>query len=53
MGMLSTVGFIVGGVGVAAGAVLWFVVPSASVQASAAFVSPYVGPTTLGVVGRF
>jgi hypothetical protein len=53
LGALSTVGFIVGGVGVAAGAVLWFVVPSTTVHASTASVSPYVGPASAGVVGTF
>jgi hypothetical protein len=53
MGALSTVGFIVGGVGVAAGAILWFVAPSASAQVTTGAVTPYIGPGSAGVVGRF
>jgi hypothetical protein len=47
------VGFIVGGVGVAAGAILWIALPSTTVRASTASISPYVGPSAVGVVGRF
>jgi hypothetical protein len=52
MGTLSTVGFIVGGVGAAAGAVLLLTAPKHS-SASAAFVSPYIGPGSVGATGRF
>lgn len=50
MGTLSTVGFIVAGVGAAAGAVLWFTAPK---EKTAAFVSPYVGLGGAGMSGRF
>lgn len=61
MGTLSTVGFIVGGVGVAAGAVLWLTAPkekralaSPSFRtASGTTFQPFVGPTGAGVTGRF
>jgi hypothetical protein len=52
MGTLSTVGFIVGGVGVAAGAVLLFVTPKTH-ESATGWVSPYVGPGSVGAVGRF
>lgn len=50
MGTLSTVGFVVAGVGAAAGAVLLLTSPKAS---STAYVSPYVGLGNAGVSGRF
>jgi hypothetical protein len=56
---LSTVGFIVGGVGVAAGAVLWFAGPKKEVPATTARASttlewhPYFAGTGGGVAGRF
>jgi hypothetical protein len=50
MGTISTVGFIVGGVGLVAGAVLILTAPK---EPKAAFVSPYLGPSEVGVVGRF
>lgn len=61
MGTLSTVGFIIGGVGVAAGAVLWLTAPKSASGALAAprtatnsrWISPYVGPGAAGVTGRF
>lgn len=65
MGTLSTVGFIVAGVGGAAGAVLWFTAPKessassgkgpryATVPASRVSVTPYVGLGAAGVTGRF
>lgn len=56
MGLLSTVGFIAGGVGLAAGAVLLITAPKADAApktTSRGFVSPYVGPGTLGALGRF
>lgn len=51
MATLSTVGFIVGGVGVAAGAVLWFTAPKKTVQGFDWH--PYVGANGGGVAGRF
>ncbi len=63
MGTLSTVGFIIGGVGVAAGVVLLFVhpggasespAPAATTTATAGIeVHPVVGFGTIGAVGRF
>jgi len=64
MGTLSTVGFIVAGVGGAAGAILWFTAPKegsasaggsryATVPASRVSVTPYVGLGAAGVTGRF
>lgn len=61
MGMLSTVGFIVGGVGIAAGAVLWFTAPKENATAAYRTVKqangfawqPYVGVGGGGVTGRF
>ncbi len=53
LGMISTIGFIVGGVGVAAGAILYFTAPKAASQATTAWISPYVGPGTVGAAGRF
>jgi hypothetical protein len=56
MGTLSTVGFVVGGVGVAAGAVLLLMQPhgSAAVRpATGLHVTPVLGPGSLGAVGTF
>jgi hypothetical protein len=60
MGTVSTIGFIVGGVGLAAGAVLILTAPKAhgDVQVGkgqflAPTISPYVGPGSAGVIGRF
>ena len=61
MGMLSTIGFIVGGVGLAAGAVLWFTAPKQTAgyktvtrtAASGFSWQPYVGAGGGGVTGRF
>jgi hypothetical protein len=63
MGTLSTIGFIVGGVGIAAGAVLWFTAPKETASTkgttqtasrSATFSwTPYVGAGGGGVTGRF
>ena len=50
-GTLSTVGFIIAGVGAAAGVVLLVTAPKEGSQS--AWVSPYVGPGTLGATGRF
>lgn len=56
MGTISTVGFIVAGVGAAAGAVLWFTAPKETAKNGSshwATVSPYLGPGSAGVAGRF
>jgi hypothetical protein len=64
MGTLSTVGFIVGGVGIAAGAVLWFTSPKEAARtdtskwatiepAKGVTMTPYVGGTSAGVSGKF
>ena len=55
MGILSTVGFIVAGVGAAAGVTLLFVLPKGdSAPASAGLqVQPVVGPGSIGATGRF
>lgn len=55
MGTLSTVGFVVAGVGAAAGAVLWFTAPKKTTTGAATpgFVTGYVGPASAGVAGRF
>lgn len=51
---LSTVGFVVGGVGVAAGVVLLVVRKKAPATTSTgAWVVPWVGPGTLGLAGKF
>ena len=52
MALLSTVGFVVAGVGAAAGVVLLVTQPK-SAPAQSAWVSPYVGVGTVGAVGRF
>ncbi len=52
MGLLSTVGFIVGAVGVGAGAVLWFTSPKDSPKTGFTW-QPYVGAGGGGVSGRF
>lgn len=52
MGTLSTVGFIVGGVGVAGGAVLFFTAPSAKAAKEATLV-PVLGAGYLGAKGTF
>jgi hypothetical protein len=55
MGTLSTVGFIVAGVGIAGGVVLLLTSPKAHGAGSAGgtVVTPYVGYGTVGAVGRF
>lgn len=61
MGLLSTIGFVVGGVGLAAGAVLWFTAPKETAgyktvthTASRGFSwQPYVGAGGGGVTGQF
>jgi hypothetical protein len=52
MGTLSTVGFIVGGVGVATGVMLWVFAPKSAAPATG-WITPYVGPGNVGAVGRF
>lgn len=64
MGTISTIGFVVAGVGGIAGAILWFTAPKESAAASPASryatvpskgvtLSPYFGGTSAGVTGRF
>jgi len=54
MGTVSTVGFVVGGVGLAAGATLLFWPKSTQNRAGATpQISPYIGSTGAGVVGTF
>lgn len=55
MGTISTIGFIAGGVLAAGGAALLLFAPrgESAPAASAAWVSPYVGPGSAGVTGRF
>lgn len=62
MGTISTIGFIVGGVGVAAGAVLWFTAPKetaarasrfATIETKHVTMTPYVGVGSAGMTGRF
>jgi hypothetical protein len=50
---LSTVGFIVGGVGVAAGLVMILVAPKPKETAASAWIRPYVGAGEIGAVGAF
>ncbi len=52
MGTLSTIGFIVAGVGGAAGAVLWFTAPQEEVKVSRR-ITPYVLPGSVGLSGNF
>jgi hypothetical protein len=51
LGMISTVSFIAAGAGAAAGVVL-FVVGKPR-PTSAAFATPWVGPGSAGIMGRF
>jgi hypothetical protein len=55
MGTLSTVGFIVAGVGAVGGVVLLFVGPKTQAQSTTGTfqLTPYVGAGSLGAVGRF
>ncbi|EYF06941.1 hypothetical protein [Chondromyces apiculatus] len=54
LGTLSTVGFVVGGVGVAAGTILLLTAPRASSASSqGAWIAPRVGLGYLGAEGRF
>lgn len=52
VGLVSTIGFVVAGVGAAAGITLWVLESKNSSPASAA-VSPYLGVGSIGAVGRF
>lgn len=52
VGLVSTVGFIVAGVGVGVGTTLW-IFESKSASRSSAWAAPYVGIGSVGAVGRF
>ncbi|MGH7326848.1 MAG: hypothetical protein ACREJX_00730, partial [Polyangiaceae bacterium] len=63
-GLVSTIGFIVGGVGLAGGAVLILTAPKSHASArvgqgagqgagQGTFISPYVGPGSAGITGKF
>ncbi len=55
-GMVSTIGFIVGGVGLAAGAALILLAPKAHTEiqiGKGTYITPVFGPTNAGIVGRF
>jgi hypothetical protein len=53
MTTISTVGFIVGGVGIATGAVLFFMSPSSSSSTKSGWIAPTIGPGSIGAVGVF
>ena len=54
LGIVSTVGFIVAGVGAAAGVTLWVAMPKNGAHAStSAWIAPYLAPTGVGAVGQF
>ncbi|MGH7285170.1 MAG: hypothetical protein ACRELY_26915, partial [Polyangiaceae bacterium] len=64
LGLVSTIGFIVGGVGLAGGAVLILTAPKSHASArvgqgagqgagQGTFISPYVGPGSAGITGKF
>jgi hypothetical protein len=55
LGTTSTIGFVLGGVGVAAGTVLLFVHPSGgrAADSSSASITPWIGIGGVGVAGRF
>jgi hypothetical protein len=53
IGGISTIAFIVGGVGVATGAVLYLTAAPKKEAPTAAWISPYVSGTGGGVTGRF
>lgn len=50
---LGIVGYVVGGLGVAAGVTLFILSSGSKSESSSAFVAPYVGPGALGVRGAF
>ena len=59
-GLVSTIGFIVGGVGLAGGAVLILTAPKSHASATigqttgpGTFISPYIGPGSAGITGKF
>jgi len=52
MGLLSTIGFIAGGVGLAAGIVFLVTAPKDE-QKKSAWIAPTIGPGTIGAVGQF
>jgi hypothetical protein len=56
MGTISTIGFVIGGVGIAGGAILLLTAPKAQTAPPPPigfYVSPYVGPGTVGATGQF
>lgn len=64
MGLISTIGFVVGGVGAAAGAILWFTSPKETAKAGGpqwatirpakgVTMTPFLGGTSAGVTGSF
>jgi hypothetical protein len=53
VGNISTIGFIAGGVGVAAGAILLLTQPKESAAPAAATWSPFIGVGSAGVRGKF
>lgn len=55
-GTVSTIGFVVGGVGLAAGAALILLAPKAHTEVQigkGTYIQPVFGPTNAGIVGRF
>ena len=51
-GLVSTIGFVVAGVGAAAGVTLW-IVESKHPTPTSASIAPYIGVGSLGAIGRF
>jgi hypothetical protein len=51
-GLISTIGFVVAGVGAATGITLW-VVENKNAAPTSASISPYIGVGTIGAVGQF
>jgi hypothetical protein len=52
-GTISTIGFVGGGVCLAAGITMFLLAPSKSQPPKSAWVRPYVGPQNLGLIGGF
>lgn len=55
-GLVSTIGFIVGGVGLAGGAVLILTAPKSHSEVhigQGTYISPYLGPGSAGITGKF
>lgn len=52
-GSLSTVGFVVGGVGIATGSVLWLLTPSAPKSAQRRTITPFLTSSGMGAFGTF